>query len=66
MFVLVMRVVYVSVCVIHLFMDMLVDVAFGQMQPDAGRHTRGAYDEAQRRALMPPDDRHRGADERGQ
>ena len=41
MFVLVMDVVYVRMLVVERLVDMLVLMAFAQVQPRAGRHERG-------------------------
>ena len=64
--VLVMRIMHMSVGVLHLLMNVFVLMALGEMEPHASRHACGTEHERARRSLAQPEQRYGGADKRGE
>ena len=64
--VLVMRIMHMSVGVLHLLMNVFVLMALGEMEPHASRHACGTEHECACRSLAQPDQRDAGADKRSE
>jgi hypothetical protein len=63
MLMLMVIIVDVRVIVVHFFVDMLVFVAFCEMEPDSNDHAHGAGRKQQCRPFTPDDYRQRGSHE---